>query len=89
MSGSTPTPWQLKGVAVAGYTFAYLFVAFSTRWSYRLSNTLGAIKLLTLIFVGITGLVVLGGNVDRVPDPQYNFRNSFSGFEGTTASATV
>lgn len=87
MSTSTPTPWELKGVAVAGYTVAFIFVAFSTKWSYRLSNAIGAIKLITLIFVGITGLVVLGGNVDRVPDPHANFRNSFSGFEGTQASA--
>jgi amino acid transporter len=45
------------------------------------------VKLLTLIFVAITGLVVLGGNVDRIPDPKANFRNSFDGFEGTSASA--
>ena len=62
-------------------------MAFSTKWSYRLSNGLGAVKLLTLVFVAITGLVVLGGNVSRVPDPHANFRNAFSGFEGTQASA--
>ncbi|KIW94282.1 uncharacterized protein Z519_05598 [Cladophialophora bantiana CBS 173.52] len=87
ISGSTPTAWELKGVAVAGYTLAFLFVAFSTRWSYRVSNAIGLVKLLTLIFVAITGLVVLGGNVSRVPDPHANFRNAFSGFEGTSASA--
>jgi len=36
------------------------------------------VKLLTLIFIGITGLVVLGGHT-KVGDPQLNFRNSFSG----------
>jgi len=36
------------------------------------------VKLLTLIFISITGLVVLGGHT-KVADPQLNFRNSFSG----------
>ncbi|KAJ9607680.1 hypothetical protein H2200_007758 [Cladophialophora chaetospira] len=87
VSGTTPTSWQLKGAAAAGYTLAFLFVAFSTKWSYRLSNALGAIKLITLVFIGLTGLVVLGGNVDRAPDPHANFRNAFSEFEGTQTSA--
>jgi amino acid transporter len=34
-----------------------------------------------LIFISITGFVVLGGNVESIPDPTVNFRNSF---EGTT-----
>ncbi|RMZ87064.1 hypothetical protein DV736_g5712, partial [Chaetothyriales sp. CBS 134916] len=87
INGATPTNWELKGVAVAGYTVAFLFVAFSTRFSYLASNGIGFVKLLTLIFVAITGLVVLGGNVSRVPNPHVNFRNSFSGFGGTQASA--
>ncbi|RMZ77173.1 hypothetical protein DV737_g4504, partial [Chaetothyriales sp. CBS 132003] len=87
INGATPTNWQLKGVAVAGYTIAFLFVAFSTRFSYFASNAIGFIKLLTLIFVALTGLVVLGGNVSRVPDPHVNFRNAFSGFGTTHASA--
>jgi amino acid transporter len=86
ISGTTPTPWELKGVAVAGYTIAVLFVLFSTRFSYYVSNGIGAVKLLTLIFVAITGLVVLGGNVSRVPDPHANFRNSFSSFDEVSTS---
>ncbi|KAI8261336.1 hypothetical protein K4K58_001398 [Colletotrichum sp. SAR11_239] len=38
-------------------------------------------SIITLIFISITGLVVLGGHVDHIPDPNANFRNSF---EGTT-----
>ncbi|KAI9692576.1 MAG: hypothetical protein M1822_006807 [Bathelium mastoideum] len=77
--GTTPTAWQLKGVAIAGYTVAVLLVVFHTRYSYWLSNGIGIIKLLTLVFVVITGLVVLGGNVHSIPDPTANFRNAFSG----------
>jgi amino acid transporter len=53
-------------------------VAFHTRFSYGISNGIGMVKLLTLIFIGITGLVVLGGHT-KVADPQLNFRDSFSG----------
>lgn len=35
--------------------------------------------------IGITGLVVLGGNVSSIPDPKINFRNAFEG----TSDATV
>ncbi|KAG5984949.1 hypothetical protein E4U54_006082 [Claviceps lovelessii] len=43
------------------------------------SNILGLLKIITLVFISITGLVVLGGNVSRVPDPGANFRNAFQG----------
>jgi amino acid transporter len=78
ISGSEPSNWEIKGVAIAGYTVAFLAVAFHTRASYWISNTIGTIKLITLVFISITGLVVLGGNT-RVPDPRANFRNAFEG----------
>ncbi|KAI4215640.1 MAG: hypothetical protein LQ351_002109 [Letrouitia transgressa] len=76
INGHTPSPWELKGVAVAGYTVAVLLMAFHTRFSYHLSNAIGVVKLLTLIFVAITGLVVLGGHTS-VENPTANFQNSF------------
>jgi amino acid transporter len=78
INGAVPTPWQLKGTAVAGYTVAVLLLSFSTKWGYRISNAIGVVKVLTLIFVAITGLVVLGGHT-RVQDPHANFRNAFEG----------
>jgi len=53
-------------------------VAFNTKFSYWFSNGIGIVKLLTLIFISITGLVVLGGHTN-VPDPHINFTNSFEG----------
>lgn len=53
-------------------------LVFNTRASYWISNAIGVVKLLTLIFVGITGLVVLGGHT-RVKDPHMNFRDPFDG----------
>ncbi|KAK7190609.1 hypothetical protein DPSP01_007265 [Paraphaeosphaeria sporulosa] len=78
MSGHTPTNWELKGVAIAGYTVAVLLLAFHTRFSYMLSNGIGLVKVLTLVFIAITGFVVLGGHT-KVADPEINFRDSFAG----------
>jgi amino acid transporter len=76
MAGRPGTNWETKGVAAAAYTVATLLVIFHTRWSFRLSNAIGAIKLLTLIFIALTGLVVLGGHT-RVPAPTANFTAAF------------
>ncbi|KKY19943.1 putative high affinity methionine permease [Phaeomoniella chlamydospora] len=82
INGHSPTDWEKKGVAVAGYTVAVLLVLFNTRFSFRLSNAIGIVKVITLVFIGITGLVVLGGNT-RVDDPTANFKDAFA---GTTSS---
>ncbi|KAF2436329.1 high affinity methionine permease [Tothia fuscella] len=84
LGGHTATPWQLKGVAIAAYTVAVLCLAFNTRWSLRLANVIGGIKLITLTFIAITGLVVLGGGT-HVKDPKANFRNAFEGSSQATA----
>ena len=83
INGHSPTAWELKGVAVAGYTVAVLLLAFHTRFSYHLSNAIGIVKLITLIFVAITGLVVLGGHTS-IQNPTVNFHHAF---EDTTSSA--
>ncbi|KAI1097552.1 amino acid transporter [Jackrogersella minutella] len=83
IADSTPTDWQLKGVAIAGYTVATICVILHNRYSLWLMNILGFVKLVTLLFISITGLVVLGGNVSSVPDPKVNYRNAF---EGTTTN---
>ncbi|XP_014556384.1 hypothetical protein COCVIDRAFT_100056 [Bipolaris victoriae FI3] len=71
-------PWETKGLAVACYTAAVLVVLFHTRASYWISNAIGAIKLITLVFIAITGLVVLGGHT-RVKNPSAGFRDAFDG----------
>ena len=55
-----------------------LVVSVNTKFSYWFSNGVGVVKVITLAFIAITGLVVLGGHT-RVPDPQANFVNSFEG----------
>ncbi|KAI2631347.1 amino acid transporter [Hypomontagnella submonticulosa] len=83
IAGSKPTDWQLKGVAIASYTVASLCVILHNKYSLWLMNLLGGVKIITLIFISITGLVVLGGNVPHITDPGANFRNAF---EGTTTN---
>ncbi|KIL58744.1 hypothetical protein M378DRAFT_188145 [Amanita muscaria Koide BX008] len=72
------TTWRIRGLAVGVYTGIILICWLNTKWSLRLSNLLGLVKLLTLVFVSITGLVVLGGHT-AVKDPHANFRNAFAG----------
>ncbi|KAF8160545.1 amino acid/polyamine transporter I [Mycena galopus ATCC 62051] len=74
----TPDEWLTRGVAVACYTVAAAFVLASTKWSLRLVNLVGFLKTLTLVFISITGFVVLGGKT-RVHDPHANFHDSFKG----------
>ncbi|KAF5024372.1 hypothetical protein F66182_3559 [Fusarium sp. NRRL 66182] len=79
MTGDTPSEWQMRGVAIAAYTLAVIFVIAHNKYSYWLVNFIGVLKILTLVFISIAGLVVLGGNIDRIPDPGQNFRNAFEG----------
>lgn len=78
---ATPSQWETKGVAVAAYTLAVVCVVAHNKYSLWAVNAFGALKVATLVFISITGLVVLGGHVSpsRVPDPRANFRNGFGG----------
>ncbi|KAK4554628.1 hypothetical protein LTR86_008130 [Recurvomyces mirabilis] len=76
--GTVASAWETKGLAIAVYTIAFLLVVFNTRVSYWASNAIGVVKLITLIFIAITGLVVLGGHT-RIKNPHENFQNAFEG----------
>jgi len=59
-------------------------VIISNKYSLWFANGISVVKLLTLVFISITGFVVLAGRISAVPDPGFNFRDSFS---GTTSDA--
>ncbi|KAK5743835.1 hypothetical protein LTR17_002457 [Elasticomyces elasticus] len=84
--GRVATEWETKGLAIAVYSLAFLCVVFNTRFSYWASNGIGMVKLVTLVFISITGLVVLGGHT-RVKDSHEHFRNAFEG-EATVYGCT-
>lgn len=72
------TTWRQRGVGVGILTFTCILSALSTKWSLRLSNWLGHAKIVTLLFIAITGLVVLGGGTS-VENPKANFANAMDG----------
>ncbi|KAH9242449.1 hypothetical protein K456DRAFT_1716171 [Colletotrichum gloeosporioides 23] len=83
ISGHEGTDWQIKGTALACYTLATLIV-FNTKYAYWFSNGVGIVKICTLLFVIITGFVVLGGHT-KVQDPTANFKDAWSGSSSATA----
>ncbi|KAA8573519.1 hypothetical protein EYC84_005104 [Monilinia fructicola] len=78
MAGHTPTAWEQKGLAVGCITLIILLVIFSTKLSLRISDVIGVVKIITLLFISIAGFVVLGGHT-KVADPTANFKDAFSG----------
>ncbi|TID04997.1 High-affinity methionine permease [Colletotrichum higginsianum] len=84
ISGYEGTNWQIKGTALACYSLATLTLVFNTKYAYWFSNGVGVVKICTLLFVIITGFVVLGGGT-KVENPTANFQDAWSG--SSTASA--
>ncbi|KAJ3782914.1 high affinity methionine permease [Lentinula aff. detonsa] len=77
--GQEASTWNVRGLAVGMSTFVTLVCMANTKWSLRLSNWIGMIKVATLVFIAVLGLIVLAGGIDRVENPGANFRNAFSG----------
>ncbi|KAJ5984598.1 amino acid transporter [Penicillium waksmanii] len=84
ISGHTGTNWQIKGTALACYSLATLTLVFNTKYAYWFSNAVGIVKICTILFIIVTGFVVLGGNT-RVENPTANFQDPFSGSSTATA----
>ncbi|KAF4625189.1 hypothetical protein G7Y89_g12982 [Cudoniella acicularis] len=78
-AGHTATAWNSRGIAIAVITFVTVIHTFMPKTGVRLMDTLSSIKILLLLFIVITGFVVLGGGVKSVPDPHASFRNAFAG----------
>jgi L-asparagine transporter-like permease len=57
---------------------------FNTKYAYWFSNGVGIVKICTLLFVIITGFVVLGGNTS-VENPTANFSDAWSGSSNASA----
>ncbi|KAF5636134.1 high affinity methionine permease [Fusarium sp. NRRL 52700] len=81
--GRDPGLWELKGIAIAAYTLAVITVIAHNRYSLWAINAIGALKLLLLLFISISGLVILGGHFGRIENPGISFSK---GFQGTTSS---
>ncbi|RCI16937.1 hypothetical protein L249_2985 [Ophiocordyceps polyrhachis-furcata BCC 54312] len=75
-SGRESDGWEARGIAVSVVVFAAFTHSVFPKWGIRLFNVLGAVKVLSLLFVVFTGFAVLAGH-RRVPDPR-NFEKAFS-----------
>ncbi|KAL1979159.1 hypothetical protein VTN96DRAFT_6610 [Rasamsonia emersonii] len=73
------TEWEERGIAIAVIVSVTLLHTFLPNWGVRWMNGIGVIKIITLLFIVVTGWVILGGGVSRVPDPHASFRNAFAG----------
>ncbi|OIW23525.1 high affinity methionine permease [Coniochaeta ligniaria NRRL 30616] len=78
-SGRNPGEWEERGIAIAVIVFVTCVHTFTPKAGVWLMNVIGSIKVIILLFIVITGWVVLGGGVKSVPDPHASFRNSFAG----------
>jgi amino acid transporter len=65
-------------LAVGVATFSAAVVATSTKWALRAVNALSLFKVLSLVFVAVTGVAVLAG-FTRISDPLANFHNFWQG----------
>ena len=78
-SGKMATEWQERGIAIGVITFVTLIHTFVPKMGVHLMNALGTFKVIILLFVVVTGWVVLSGRVSSIPDPHASFQNSFAG----------
>ncbi|KAK6198658.1 amino acid permease-domain-containing protein [Scheffersomyces amazonensis] len=77
-SGTEVTTWKERGVGVAILTFAAILTIANSKWSLKLANLLGFVKMVTITFIIITGFVNLGGNT-RVAEPHAVFKDAWKG----------
>lgn len=78
-AGKKASEWEERGVAIAVIVFITMLHTLLPNWGVRGMNVLGVYKVILLLFIVITGWVVLGGHVSSIPDPYSSFRNCFEG----------
>ena len=84
------TEWAERGIAIAVIAFVSLMHWLVPKTGVRIMNLISSFEIIILLFVVITGWVVLSGRVNKTKDPHASFRNScvgssHSGHEHATA----
>ncbi|KAG2090015.1 amino acid transporter [Suillus discolor] len=77
-AGRPASRWNERGIALGVIFFVTLLHGLIPKTGVLIMNLLSMFKIVILVFVVITGWVVLSGKT-RVADPYYNFRNAFAG----------
>jgi amino acid transporter len=78
-SGKTASEWEKRGIAIAVISFITLVHILLPNWGVRGMNAIGVMKVVLLLFIVLTGWVVLSGSVRSVQDPYASFHNAFAG----------
>ncbi|KAJ5198618.1 uncharacterized protein N7498_007735 [Penicillium cinerascens] len=78
-AGKTTSEWEERGIAIGVIIFITLLHTLLPNWGVRGMNVIGVIKVILLLFIVITGWVVLSGRVSSVKNPYASFHNSFAG----------
>ncbi|KAI0685729.1 amino acid transporter [Cytidiella melzeri] len=77
-AGHEATRWASRGIAL-GVIFAVTMLhGFTPRLGVYVMNFLSVFKIVILLFVVVTGWVVLSGHTS-IKDPHVNFKNAFAG----------
>ncbi|KAF8437551.1 amino acid transporter [Boletus edulis BED1] len=89
-AGKVATTWSERGIALGVIVFVTLLHGLTPHTGVYIMNLLTICKIIILIFVVITGCVVLSGKT-HIANPQVNFSNAFAGSShssGDYATAT-
>ncbi|KAG5978989.1 hypothetical protein E4U55_005688 [Claviceps digitariae] len=78
-TGHAATEWQQRGIAIGVIILITLVHALFPKLGVHGMNFFTGLKLLLLVFIVVTGWVVLAGGVPSVKDPGASFRNAFAG----------
>jgi amino acid transporter len=76
-AGHVATEWQQRGIAIGVIVFITLVHTFFPKIGVHGMNFFTILKVVLLLFIVVTGWVVLGGGVSSVSDPRASFRNAF------------
>ncbi|KAI6027038.1 amino acid transporter [Pisolithus marmoratus] len=78
-AGKTATTWSERGIALGGvHLLCTVLHGFTPQTGVRIMNILTAFKIAILVFIVVSGWVVLSGKTN-IKDPYANFRDAFVG----------
>lgn len=78
-AGHTATAWEERGIAIGVIVFVTILHTFFPGRGVHVMNFLGIVKVAIVLFIVVTGWVVLSGRVHSIPNPGASFHHSFAG----------
>ncbi|KAI0246927.1 amino acid transporter [Lactifluus subvellereus] len=77
-AGHTADRWVVRGIAIGVMVFTTFLHGFTPRLGVYVMNVLTLFKTIILVFIVVTGWVVLSGKT-KIKDPHMNFHHAFAG----------